>query len=87
MIDDDKPRRHQRWLMVLESVKGAEHPKLDNLESWHTTLKAVGVPSKVLIGTKSKRTKAIDLTLQDSKHVALYEWEGISVRYHMKRES
>lgn len=25
MIDDDKPRRHQRWLMVLESVKGAEH--------------------------------------------------------------
>ena len=67
----DKPRQFQRWLMVVESVKGAEHPKLKNLESWHTALLAVGIPSNVLARTKSKRTKAIDLTLQNAAHVAV----------------
>jgi len=87
MTFEDKPRKDQRWLMVIDSVKGAELPKLDNLESWHTTLLAVGIPSDILAATKSQRTKAIDLTLQNTKHVALYEYEGITVKYHMKRES
>jgi|GEM_PF-2254051 len=84
---EDKPRRHQRWLMALESVKGADHPKLDNQESWHTTLLAMGFDKVWLIGHKGYRTKAIDATLQNPEHVALLEHDGVTVHYKMRRES
>ncbi|MGV0085186.1 hypothetical protein EEAAV_15205 [Rahnella aceris] len=84
---EDKPREDQRWLMELLEVKGAEHPKSENLESWNKTLLAIGIPQDILINTKDYRTKAIDQTLVNPAHVALYEHEGIRVHYRMHRKS
>lgn len=84
---EDKPREDQRWVMDIVTIKGTELPKLDNQESWNKTLLAIGIPQDILINTKDYRTKAIDQTLANPAHVALYEHEGIRVQYRMHRKS
>ena len=84
---EDKPRSSQRWHMVVVSCNRPYTP-LAKEDSWHATLKNIGVPSEVLAKQKDLRTKANDATEIDPSHVATYaDWEDLVVKYQMRRVS